>query len=72
MKKEIKLFSNSLNAGEADCICSSCGKKIEGNEVPIIIFAQKENKEARFHTNCYAEVFGIPITTPDKQNYAQI
>lgn len=61
---ELTYFDDSPDAGTPECICSYCGFMIGADEVPLRIFSNKENKEARLCMNClevFSKVSGLPI-----------
>lgn len=51
----LKLFSDSPDAGDPDCLCSACGEVIPDNESepgPIRLWPGGD-KEYRLHGQCY-------------------
>jgi hypothetical protein len=52
--RSIVWFSNSPDAGQADCICSWCGELItEKDAPPLRVFNFDAGTEARFHGACF-------------------
>lgn len=54
-----KLFKDSPNAGDVNCICSRCGEKIKEREVPVRCWetdekgdVTKDSREYRYCTAC--------------------
>jgi hypothetical protein len=50
--QSVTWFTNSPDVGDPDCLCSLCASVIEAS-VPIRIYADKLNLEARFHHVCF-------------------
>jgi len=62
--KTITWFNNSPEAKTPECVCSLCGKVID-EFVPIRIWKEQYNIEARFHKKCYFDNHGsIDFTVP--------
>lgn len=51
--KRIKWFKESPDTGLPECLCSLCSKMIGKDEVPIRLFDEENDLEARFHHACY-------------------
>lgn len=64
-RNQFKWFEDSPDSGLSECICSyiPCNKVIPEDEVPIRIFDTKNNKELRFHTECFGIVTEQKIIT---------
>lgn len=48
-------FTESPDTGHPDCICTLCWKPIGEGVVPIRLWNQDTNYEARFHIDCYTQ-----------------
>jgi hypothetical protein len=51
-----RIFTDSPDSGDPACLCSRCGKTIEGNIVPIRVTDPLGVTERRYHPAC----IGIP------------
>ena len=60
--KTDKLFQNSPDAGEPECICSRCGEVIDEEEIPIRAFVDDfRGGKYRYHPHCFFESEAIYI-----------
>lgn len=58
-RNELAWFDDTPDAGDPECICSYCGFQIGADELPLRIFSNKENKEARLCENCLDVIGGM-------------
>jgi len=56
MQDRIQWFKDSPDTGDPSCVCSLCGKVIEEGKVPLRLFREEDDTEARFHDDCANEV----------------
>lgn len=61
-------FSDSPDIGR-HCICSVCGHPITKG-VPVRVYDESRNMEARFHIACYNEVSSVVID-PGDEDYGE-
>ena len=47
-----RVFTNSPDAGDPDCLCSRCGLVIEDCCGPVRAWPEDGSKEYRYHAHC--------------------
>ncbi len=52
IKQTDRLFTDSPDAGDQDCLCSRCGKIITEDEAPAIRMFVEGKYEYRYHARC--------------------
>ena len=62
-------FFHSPDAGQPDCLCSRCGKKIEEWQSPCFrMFAKLDKTEYRYHWGCIGGKDRTKEEFDDEQN----
>lgn len=61
----ITWYDSSPDAGHPECICSlgSCGQPIAEDTVPVRVFDNENNREARFHPGCFQDFLTLTNAT---------
>jgi hypothetical protein len=61
----------SPDAGDPTCLCSACGSWISEDCLPVRLFDERKNVEARFCDPCAATWLGLHTFPDERDDYRE-